>query len=79
MKIRRIRMHRIRLADGRELLLEEREAIALGDQLVNQALVGPANQRRLAFGDIALERTGSTLRPTLGSAATSTLSRGRKD
>ena len=54
--IRKITVYRIRLRNGRELLLEESEAKETGDQLVELALVGAANQRRLAFGDIALER-----------------------
>lgn len=63
--IRKIRVHRIRLSSGREFLLEEREAIEIGDALVDRALVGAHNQRRLAVGDIAMEGRRETLRPTL--------------
>lgn len=54
--VRKIKVYRIRLANGRELVLEESEAIAIGDALVERALMSPQNQRRLAFGDIALSQ-----------------------
>lgn len=68
MHIRKIHMHRTRLSSGRVLLLEEQEAKEVGDQLVERALISPTNQRRLAFGDVALEGPHHTASRPLSAA-----------